>query len=130
MVAIILLASAGLFLIIAYRTLGEKLYEEAQPTGVVREFTLIAEERGFNGTSGEPTLMVDIGDTVRIALIVPRGVAHGLAIPEFDVRTSLISNGVSEVMEFIINRVSSFRYYCPVPGHRQRRMEGIIVVQG
>jgi nitrite reductase (NO-forming) len=111
------------------------------PSSTPLEFVLETQRTGgqmvFAGVGGEidglinPDLVVQPGDTVRIVLTNGDGIPHDLAIPEFDVKTSMVSKkGTSTEVSFTIpgDKPSTYDYFCTLPGHRQAGQEGKLIV--
>ena len=74
-----------------------------------------------------PDIVVEKGDTVRIELEVTQGF-HDWVVDEFDAATKQVGSGTTTVVEFEADKTGEFYYYCSVPGHRQRGMEGMLIV--
>lgn len=111
------------------------------PSGTLVEFALETQKTGgkmvFAGVGGEidgvinPDLVVQPGDTVRLVLTNGDGIPHDLAIPEFDVKSGLVSKkGQSSEVSFTVPGDSSgiYDYFCTLPGHRQAGQEGKLIV--
>ena len=111
------------------------------PSGTPLEFVLETQKTGgqmvFAGVGGEidglinPDLVVQPGDTVRLVLTNGDGIPHDLAIPEFDVKTSLVSKkGSSTEVSFTIpgDKPGTYDYFCTLPGHRQAGQEGKLIL--
>jgi nitrite reductase (NO-forming) len=89
----------------------------------------------FIGVGGEidgqinPDLTANVGNTVAITLINDDGRYHDLVIDEFNAATSVFSEvGQKETIQFAVDQVGTFFYYCSVTGHRQAGMEGQMIV--
>jgi len=67
------------------------------------------------------------GQTVRVTFKNVGGF-HDFVIDELDVSTAKISTGEEAVVEFTVDEVGDFAFYCSVPGHRDAGMEGILTV--
>ena len=92
----------------------------------VKVTTFNVEARPFSFTPNE--IRVKKGDTVRINFTNAEGF-HDLVIDEFNARTNQLQAGQSQIIEFIADREGTFTYYCSVPGHRARGMEGKLIVE-
>lgn len=90
----------------------------------VKEFTV----HGSSFKFGPAELRVKKGDRVRINFISD-DIGHNFVIDELDIRTNLISEGASEVVEFVADKVGEFPIYCSVGQHRALGMEGKIIVE-
>jgi plastocyanin len=90
----------------------------------VKEFTI--ESQGLKFTPNE--IRVKVGDTVRITYVNTLG-THDWTLDEFNVKTSLISAGEQETIEFVADQAGTFQFYCSVPGHRGAGMFGTLVVE-
>ncbi|HKZ54514.1 MAG TPA: copper-containing nitrite reductase [Anaerolineales bacterium] len=89
----------------------------------------------FIGASGDingvenPTLKADPGDVVEISVINGDGIAHDLAIDEFQVNTGqLLQRGQIGKVTLKVDAAGAYAYYCTVPGHRQAGMWGTLQV--
>lgn len=81
-------------------------------TGVVKNFTIIAKE---NGWEWEPeTIEVDRGDRIKLEVINEDEYDHGLAIDAFGVSQRMPAKSTINV-EFVVTQVGDFQYYCSVP---------------
>lgn len=78
-----------------------------------------------------PTLRVNVGDTVEITVSSGEGAEHDIVIPELKVHSKHFSGSTGPaVVSFKAAQAGKFTYYCSIPGHRQIGMEGIIEVTG
>ena len=92
--------------------------------GEVKEFTI----REHSFMLDPSTITVNKGDTVRITVINDQG-THDLNIDGYNEKTSVISAGDSEVIEFVADREGTFDMLCGVGNHREQGMEGTLIVQ-
>lgn len=99
------------------------------------QFALMAFLEGYVGVGGEidgsvnPVLSVRPGDVVRITVINGEDIEHDLVIDELGVHSEHLSTeGAEDEVEFIAPAQGSFYYFCSVPGHRDRGMEGTLEV--
>lgn len=77
-----------------------------------------------------PTLRVQVGETVEIRLKNTIGSRHDLVIPELNVESTMLNRrGETTTFQFVPRKTGQFIYYCSVPGHREAGMEGIIIVK-
>ncbi|OGM97175.1 MAG: hypothetical protein A2817_01455 [Candidatus Yanofskybacteria bacterium RIFCSPHIGHO2_01_FULL_39_8b] len=104
----ILIIGGGIF----YRTV--LLSEEDRPveTGVVRNFTIIAEKDEWRWTP--ETIEVDRGDRIKLEIINEDEYDHGLAIDAFGVSQRMPAKSTIYV-EFVATQIGDFQYYCSVP---------------
>ncbi len=114
----------------------------AQAETNVVEYTLRTRIGGdpamaYVGVGGEidgvvnPELTANLGDTVRLTIINGDPALHDLKIDEFDVYTGeLREDEQSVTLEFVVNQLGLFDYYCSIPGHRDIGMEGTLRVVG
>lgn len=92
--------------------------------GEIKEFTI----RESSFMLSPSTITVNKGDTVRITVMNDQG-THNLFIEGYNERTSTISAGDSEVIEFVADKAGTFDMWCEVGNHRSQGMEGTLVVQ-
>jgi nitrite reductase (NO-forming) len=114
---------------------------DTNATGKLVEYTLrsrldagqmafIGEGGGIDGTVN-PTLSANAGDTVRVTLISGEGVEHNISFPDFGVTSeSVVGEGDSTTVEFLVDRGGSFTYVCSVPGHKEAGMHGAFEIAG
>lgn len=76
-----------------------------------------------------PDLIVPEGAVVQINLINGDGATHDIAIPEFDMKSDLISSkGSATAVVFRAGKNGTFEYLCTLPGHKAAGMVGKIIV--
>ncbi len=99
------------------------------------EFTLLAYMSGFVGAGGtvdgvvNPLLAVGPGDIVAMTVINGENIEHDFVIDELAVHSDhLHDEGSQDTIVFIVPASGAFDYYCSVPGHRERGMEGSLQV--
>jgi plastocyanin len=97
---------------------------EEAAAGEVKEFTISASNYKF--TPAE--IKVKNGETVRIILKNTSG-THDLLIDEFEVATDVLNPGEDEEVEFVVDRIGTFEYYCSVGSHRKMGMVGKLIVE-
>jgi len=105
------------------------------PTAGEVTFTLRAKLTGYEGIGGtidgvrNPTLQVNLGDTVTIIIVGGERLQHDLRVEGYNVKTDYVQN-VDERAQvtFVADTVGTFAYFCTVPGHRQAGMEGRLIV--
>jgi len=104
-------------------------------THPVKSFTLLAEDFGYNGTTGGPTLVVNKGDVVKITLIGKSPVSHNLRIDEFNFMVGGewgVKSGESDTNMFLADRSGVFEYYCRTTrlgGHKSLGQVGTLIVK-
>lgn len=110
-----------------------------KPPAVDSEYTLksglVEGKMVFVGVGGaidghiNPDLTANAGDLLRIVVINGDGIPHDLAIPELNIKTSLLfEKDNSTHVIFQAAEAGAFTYYCTVSGHRQVGMEGTFIV--
>lgn len=102
---------------------GQTTLQIPSDSGKTKEFTMVATDFAF--TPG--VIEVNEGDTV-ILYITSTDVAHGIAIPEFNVKEEL-PLGEQKTVQFVADKKGTFNFYCNVycgDGHRE--MTGSLVV--
>ena len=97
----------------------------ASPQGSLKEFTMTARTWAF-----EPSeIRVNKGDRVKLT-ITSVDVAHGFAIPEFNVNARL-EPGQQTTVEFTADKAGTFSFFCSVVcGSGHSGMRGTLVVEG
>lgn len=90
----------------------------------VKEFTISGKIFSFTPN----TIRVKKGDSVRVVFRNSAGL-HNFVIDEFGVRTDVINAGEEAAAEFVADKVGTFKFYCGVGNHRQKGMEGTLVVE-
>ena len=100
-----------------------------------RTFTLEAHMTGYIGMEGDikgkknPTLSVDVGDTVKLVLVNAEPMAHDISLDGYQARSTQVLR-IGDKTELTIVAKGSDNYYCSIPGHRQIGMEGRLEVKG
>lgn len=115
---------------------------EARALTVDKEYTLttyVGDGRiVYKGVSAgiedqvNPDLSAAAGETIRITLINGDSIPHDLSIPDFNLKTPLVTTkGQTVSIEFKIadDRAGSYPYFCTQPGHRQAGQEGKLVIR-
>lgn len=82
---------------------------------------------GSNFSFSPSTITVNKGDRVKI-VFNSQG-THDWVIDAFNARTSVLSAGQSQTIEFTADKTGSFEYYCSVGTHRQMGMKGTLTVK-
>lgn len=100
------------------------MVDEESQVDTVKEFTVEGNDFAFVPNS----MTVQQGDTVRITFKNVEGF-HDFVIDEFDVSTSQIGAGQTEVVEFVADQAGTFEYYCSVGQHRKMGMKGTLIVE-
>jgi nitrite reductase (NO-forming) len=116
---------------------------QAEPSGAAEVTftlqTLVNDGRlAYIGIGGEidgiinPDLIVQPGTVVRLVLVNGDSMPHDLFLPDFGVKTELVSK-VGQSTEVILKvgdmQPGTYVYYCTVPGHRQAGQEGKLIVK-
>jgi len=107
----------------------EELNGEDHTETEVVNLSIEAEGRQFylDGRSN-PDIVVSEGDEVVIE-VVSIARTHDFVIDEFSVATQMLSDGDSEIIEFIADQKGEFEYYCSVGNHREEGMYGSFIVE-
>lgn len=105
------------------------------PPQAVRVITLEAMESpdmstyGFNATQGGPAINVTKGETIRIVLINKGRLVHDFMLgPPYNIRIGPVAPRATDYKEFTAHTAGEFPYYCSITGHRERGMEGKLIV--
>jgi len=81
-------------------------------TGVIREFTIIAEKNKWAFKPEE--IEIDRGDKVVLTIINEDAYDHGFAIDALGISQRMPANSTIKV-DFIASQLGDFQYYCSVP---------------
>ena len=87
--------------------------EGVKPTGVIREYTITAEQWEFTPN----TIEADLGDTLRIEVLGlddGAGGGHAFSLSAFGIN-KVIRKDNSVVLEFVAEKSGSFTFSCSVP---------------
>jgi plastocyanin len=90
------------------------LPEESKPveTGVIREFTIVADKNEWRFS---PELIeVDRGDRIKMTIVNEDDYDHGIAIDAFGISQRMPANSTIKV-EFVVTQEGDFPFYCSVP---------------
>ena len=105
---------------------------KVNPTGITREYTIsgitnvVTGELSFN----KDKITANLGDKVRVIFTsTDTTTGHTFNIDEFDIQSSAVKNGAKDVVEFYVDKKGEFKYYCSIDGHKEKGMEGILVVE-
>jgi plastocyanin len=90
----------------------------------VKSFDLTGENFSFS----QSEIRVRKGDTVRITFESTDGF-HDWTIDEFDAKTEQVNPGETTSVEFVVDQVGAFEYYCSVGNHREQGMIGSLIVE-
>ncbi len=74
------------------------------------------------------TLTIREGDTVRLHLKSTKG-THDFVVDELDITTREVDTGEETIVEFVADKKGEFTFYCSVMDHRQKGMEGVLIVE-
>jgi uncharacterized cupredoxin-like copper-binding protein len=102
----------------------------SQPTssssGAGGQLTLSESE--FKITPASPTVAKT--GTITITVKNTGAVTHALSVqtPSGTVSTSDIAPGKSATLKVNATKAGKYTFYCPIPGHRQSGMQGVLVV--
>jgi len=106
--AVILVIGGGIF----YRNVLLSESDKPVETGVVRNFTVIAEKDEWRWMP--EVIEVDRGDRIKLEIINKDEYDHGIAIDAFGVSQRMPANSTINV-EFVATQLGDFQYYCSVP---------------
>ncbi len=85
-------------------------------------------DRAFSIDGQEnPKLVFINGNRIRIALTVKNG-EHDFVIDELGVKTEALPEGEVKVIDFDVDKVGTFEYYCSVGDNRAEGMSGTVEV--
>jgi len=112
----------GGYLLFAGKSQNTNNLKEAQE---IKEFTVTAREFGFD----PKTINIKSGDKIRIVLNNIGTAPHNLMIEGLDIGTKTISNGNSDVLEFLAPSAGDYTFFCAVGNHRGSGMEGKLMVE-
>jgi len=104
----ILIIGGGIF----YRTVLLSEADRPVETGVVRNFTIVANKDEWRWTP--EVIEVDRGDRVKLEVINEDEYDHGIAIDAFGVSQRMPAKSTINV-EFVVTQEGDFQYYCSVP---------------
>jgi len=106
--AVIIVIGGGIF----YRTVLLSDADKPVETGVVRNFTVVADKDEWRWTP--EVIEVNRGDRIMLEIINEDDYDHGIAIDAFGVSQRMPANSTINV-EFVATQVGDFQYYCSVP---------------
>jgi len=104
---------------------GSDVEEKVVTSGKVVEVTV----EGSNFKFSPTTITALRGDTVKLTFKSMGGI-HNLVIDQFGVETSQLGEGEEEEVEFVVDKMGTFEYYCAVADHRAMGMTGKLIVGG
>ena len=104
----ILILGGGIF----YRTVLLSEADNPVETGVVRNFTVIAEKDEWRFVP--ENIEVDRGDRVKLEVVNEDEYDHGIAIDAFGVSQRMPAKSTINV-EFVVTQMGDFPFYCSVP---------------
>lgn len=83
---------------------------------------------GKNFSFSETEMRVKKGDRVRVQLTSEDGY-HDWVVDEFNAATGRVNTGETTAVEFTVDQVGEFEYYCSVGQHREFGMVGKLIVE-
>ena len=104
----VLILGGGIF----YRAVLLSEADKPVETGVIRNFTVIAEKDKWRFVP--ETIEVDRGDRVKLEVINEDEYDHGIAIDAFGVSQRMPARSTINV-EFVVTQIGDFPFYCSVP---------------
>ena len=91
----------------------------ASITGPTRNFTIIADQEGFNDSANHqgswPIMSVNKCDTVFIKIVNTDTQTHGFAVSYYAPKGTEIQAGQPQYIKFQATKTGEFRAYCIVP---------------
>lgn len=93
--------------------------------GEAREIKVSGTDFAFTPTS----ITVKKGEKVKIVFKNNGKFPHNLTVDELRVETKTINPGQTDTVELTADKTGSFTMYCSVDAHRQKGMEGTVVIQ-
>ena len=123
-------------------TVAQDVSQTTEDTSATIEYTISTimgqtPPMAFIGVGGEidgvinPTLKANVGDRVIITVVNGDPVEHDFVIPDLNVHSGhLMTQGEEKTVEFVADKVGSFKYICSIPGHEQIGMTGTFEVSG
>lgn len=94
--------------------------------GPKREIEVFARDFYF-----EPSLIsLSLGENVSIILKNMGESPHDLVVEGLDVKTKIIKPNETDKIEFVASMAGTYKFYCSVRDHRQRGMEGQLIIKG
>jgi len=103
-----LIIGGGIF----YRTVLLSEADKPVETGVIRNFTIVADKDEWRWTP--EVIEVDRGDRIKLEIINEDEYDHGIAIDAFGVSQRMPAKSTINV-EFVATQLGDFQYYCSVP---------------
>ena len=91
----------------------------------VREIMVSGTEFSFNPAS----ITVSAGEQLKITFRNDGNVIHNFKITELGVGTNTIASGKTDSIEFTVSASGTYTFFCSVPGHQVKGMEGTLTVQ-
>ncbi len=92
--------------------------------GAVKTFNVSAENFSFSVAE----IRVKEGDTVKVVFTNKEGF-HDWVVDEFGAKTKQLASGKSETIEFVVDKIGVYEYYCSVGAHRANGMVGRLIVE-
>lgn len=109
---------------------GKPKEKETQVTQVVttEEIQKIAVE-GSDFSMNPERIEVTVGKKVAFTFTNTGQAAHNWVLEDMAIQTKVLAPGESETLEFTPERTGEYSFYCSLPGHREKGMEGVVVVK-
>lgn len=98
------------------------------PSANQSDVRMIAIEAG-NFFFNPNEIRVKKGEKVKVTLTNNGGVMHDFTIDEFSVKTPRVNSGQTGSVEFVVDKVGTFEFYCSVGTHRQLGQTGKLIVE-
>ena len=90
----------------------------------VREITIEAEEYSYSTEE----ISVKKGEKVKLTMVNNGRMSHDFVVDDTDIATSFVGPGKSVSVEFTIDEIGSYTFFCSVGNHRALGMEGTLEV--
>lgn len=91
--------------------------------GPTKNFTVVGTDYSFSPAA----ISVKKGDTVNITFTSNDGY-HDLMVDGYNVSTERVNTNGKATVSFVADKAGSFSYYCTVGSHRDKGMNGTLVV--
>lgn len=101
--------------------------EEVAGDSEYKEGVNVIEVEGGSYYYSPNIIEVQRGDSVRIVL-TSVDMMHDFVIDEIDVKSDIVKSGETGVVEFTVDEVGEYEFYCSVGNHRAQGMVGTLVV--
>lgn len=105
---------------------GSEVEEEASnKADIAREVKVKGNEFSFS----PQTLTVNKGEKIRMTFENKGSLSHDLTIDELGVSTATVIVGQEDTIEFTVEDVGTYTFYCSIGNHKELGMEGELIVE-